>query len=180
MADLHVQRLRKELESRFTPHMDMSDWQGKPETERQSAFLSRSLAAFALVALEGAADSDAAAAIVDGFDDNGIDAIYYNASESRLVVCQSKWKMNGTGSVNQGDEKKFLGGVGCLVNLELDRFGPRLTPHKATIEAAMMSTDVSVRLVLTYNGQDPLGKAVAQDLQDFLDQNNAPSELFSL
>lgn len=180
MADLHVQRLRAELERRFRSLVDMNDHKTRPEADRQAAFLSRSLAAYSLVAFAGASDADAAAAIIDGYDDQGVDAIYYNTSDAKLVICTSKWKADGRGSIDQGAVQKFLAGVGHLVNLELQRFGGRLSRQKAAIEAAMKSTEVSIKLVLTYNGQDPLGQAVAQDLKDFLARNNNPTELFSL
>ena len=39
----------------------------------------------------GLAASDAAHAVVDGFEDNGIDAIYYDPHEQLLYMVQSKW-----------------------------------------------------------------------------------------
>jgi hypothetical protein len=180
MADLHVQRLRAELERRFGSLVDMTDYRGKSDADRTAKLLSRSMAAFALVALEGASDADAAAAVVDEFNDNGIDAVYFNAAESKLVICQSKWMANGHGSPSQADVKKFLAGVGYLANLDLARFGDRMVRHKSMLDAAMTNTDVSIKLVLTYSGQDQLGGVVEQDLTDFLAQNNNPTELFSL
>ncbi|MBL8755341.1 MAG: AIPR family protein [Planctomycetes bacterium] len=157
----------------------MSDYDTRP-TEKRAAFISRALAAYALVVLEGASDAAAAAAIVDGYDDNGVDAVYYNNDDQKLVVCQSKWKEDGTASIDQGATKKFLGGVDLLVNQKLDRFGSRLNRHKKTIESALRNPDVKMKMVLTYNGVGALGDHVRQDLDDFLLKNNSPIELFSL
>lgn len=179
MSDLHVNRLRAELEKRFTSLIDMTDYETRPKDKR-SAFISRALAAYALVVLEGATDAAAAAAIVDGYDDNGVDAVYYNSDDQKLVVCQSKWKDDGTASIDQGAVKKFLSGVDMLVNQKLDRFGSRLERHQETIESALRDADVKFKMVLTHNGVSPLGDHVRQDLEDFLEKGNNPSELFSL
>ncbi len=180
VADLHVTRIRTELERRFASLVNMSDYQDKGGAHHQNKFLSRAVAAFALVATESATDADAAAAIIDGFDDNGVDAIYFNSADSKLVICQSKWMVNGRGSPSQADVQKLLAGVSRLVNLELDRFGSQVGSHKAMVESAMTNPEVTIKIVLTYNGQDPLGAVVARDLDDFVSKNNDPVELFSL
>lgn len=177
MADLHLQRLRSDFEVRFKG-MDMSDYDGKPAEARDVAFLSRALAAFAVVQLEGATDSEAVDSVVDGFEDNGIDAIYFNRAESTLLVCQSKWKSSGRGSVSQGDLAKFLNGVNHIVLLDFEKLGPALQARKQTIREAINNPDVRIKLVLTYSGEDRLGEVVQRDIEDFLAKNNTPVELF--
>ncbi len=52
--------------------------------------LSRSLAAFAIEKLAGVAPSQAANAVVDGGNDNGLDAVMYDIQGKKLWVIQSK------------------------------------------------------------------------------------------
>lgn len=123
---LHVRRLGVTLTRSFSSHINLSDYDGRAEPERNSALLTRSLAAYALTM---AADVDprvAAAAIVDGFDDNGLDAIQVNKDEKRVYVVQSKWDNSGSGGLQLGDVQKFLQGFRDLVDplRPLQRQGP--------------------------------------------------------
>ncbi|MBK5294480.1 MAG: hypothetical protein JJE04_22720 [Acidobacteriia bacterium] len=61
------------------------------EEQRGNFVLTRSLAAFSLAQIAAIDDSVAADAIVDGSQDNGIDAIYYDPAENVCYVIQSKW-----------------------------------------------------------------------------------------
>ena len=59
------------------------------------AALSRSLAALAIVALSEADTQAAVASITDGYDDLGLDAIYFESAENTLYVVQAKWHGGG-------------------------------------------------------------------------------------
>ena len=69
---------------------------GTPE-ERQRNFLSRTLAAYAIHKLGGADLDQAAAAVVDGGGDGGIDAIFHSTAANTLWVAQSKFIASGRG-----------------------------------------------------------------------------------
>ena len=58
-------------------------------------FLTRSQAALALSHIAGIDKHIAATSIVDGFDDNGIDAIYFDEVIRTVYVVQSKWMESG-------------------------------------------------------------------------------------
>lgn len=178
MGKIHVQRLRLDFEKRFSA-IDMSDYKNKPPDEVESVFLSRSLAAFACVALEGATDAEASDAVVDGYDDGGIDAIYYNEAEATLVLCQSKWKSSGTGSISEGELHKFLRGVDRIVELKLEHLNPKVKEMEGVIREAVTDTDVRIKMVLTFNGADDLSKSVRHLFDEFITNSNDGSELFS-
>jgi len=72
-------------------------------------------------ALRMAADlelAQAIASLVDGSDDNGIDAIHYDSQERTLFLVQSKWNTSHSGSVDSAAVLKFLQGVQDLVSLK--------------------------------------------------------------
>jgi hypothetical protein len=75
MSDLHVRQIRAALDKTFRKLMDVSDLAEKPHDERENAFLSRSLAALGLAHLANISPEDAAAAVTDGYGDNGVDAV---------------------------------------------------------------------------------------------------------
>ena len=83
MSVIHINQIRKRLETLFRPYMDMSD-QKVGTKSYEDMFLSRSLAAYAVHHLAGCEPEEAAASLVDGGNDNGIDAIYFDESEAKL------------------------------------------------------------------------------------------------
>ena len=82
MSAIHISQIRKRLETLFRASIDMSD-QKVGTKSYEDMFLSRSLAAYSIHHLTGCDPSDAAISIIDGGDDNGIDAIYFDESETK-------------------------------------------------------------------------------------------------
>jgi len=77
MSKLIVNRIKNYLDKTFKGKIDISDLNPKiSEEDKEKNFLSRALSAYSLT-IEAIADVETAAlSITDGFDDNGIDAIY--------------------------------------------------------------------------------------------------------
>ncbi len=86
MADIHLQRIRIALTKLFDSHVDMSDYAGKPDREKEMAFLSRAVAAYGLMLMCELPPDQAAACVTDGFDDNGLDLIYFDKSGGVLYL----------------------------------------------------------------------------------------------
>ena len=115
MSIIHVQQIRAKLVSVFTNLIDLSDYedknvkdQDKHAKEKESAFLSRSLAAFTISAIGNLEPENAAKHVTDNYQDNGIDAIYFDDREKKLFLVQSKWHHDGRGSIDRGDCLKFI------------------------------------------------------------------------
>jgi len=135
--NLHVRRLRATLDRLFTNHIDLSDCKTRPQSQQESAFLTRSLGAYALTMAADIEPRVAAASIVDGFDDNGLDAIYVNKDEKRVYVVQAKWDKSGSGGFELGDIHKFLQGFRDLVETRFNRFNSRVRAMQAVIRMAV-------------------------------------------
>lgn len=118
----------------FSGKVDLSDVN---EGDKTNHLLTRGLAAYAVQYLADAEPDDAAKAITDGFDDNGLDAVYYDPRERRLYLIQSKWFHDGTGEPSNGDVKKFVAGVRDLFNLNFDRFNAKVADKRDLIVKAM-------------------------------------------
>ena len=116
MSDLHLRQIRKKLEQDYVPSVDLTDYEGKSASDRDTAALSRSLAAFAVADRLGLEPTRAARTVTDGFGDNGIDAIGLDTAQSRVVVAQSKWIAAGKGAPTVGDVQKFAQGFRDLIN----------------------------------------------------------------
>ena len=177
---LHVRRLGVTLTRSFSSHINLSDYDGRAEPERNSALLTRSLAAYALTM---AADVDprvAAAAIVDGFDDNGLDSIQVNKDEKRVYVVQSKWDNSGSGGLQLGDVQKFLQGFRDLVEARFDRFNAKVRAMQAEILDALDDPLVRFVLVLAHSGSQPLSSHARRSVDDLLNEFNEMQDTVSL
>jgi hypothetical protein len=109
MSIIHVNQIKTRVHELFDDKIDLSDVDtgNLSPKARESFFLSRALAAYA-IHIVGHVDVDAAAAAVtDGGNDNGIDAIHYDERDKRLYVVQSKWIHDGKGEPENGDVKKL-------------------------------------------------------------------------
>ncbi|MBD2083503.1 AIPR family protein [Coleofasciculus sp. FACHB-542] len=180
MSIIHVRQIEAKLKSLFSDLIDLSDYANKSQAEKESAFLTRALAAFAILVTADIAPEQAALCITDGYGDNGIDAIYFDEHEKILFLVQSKWRHNGTGSIERGDALKFIKGVKDLINAEFERFNEKVKKRSIEIQDALLFANTRIALLLTYTGQAPLGEDISRDFNDFLRDMNDPSEVVEL
>ncbi len=128
---------------------------GRTEQERESNFLSRALAAFALYKLSGCTPDEAATSVVDGGGDGGIDAVHFSPTSNTLWLVQSKFMENGRGEPDLGDASKFKDGIDNLLSGKWEAFAQnaawtkRLPPIKKLLEEHSV---LHVEAVLVYSG----------------------------
>lgn len=179
MSELHVRQIRATLEKTFNSLIDITDVSDRSQEEQINAFLTRSQAAFVLMYLTNINAEDAAKTVTDGFKDNGLDGVFYHPSERVLYLVQSKWRNDGTGSIDRGEIQKFLKGFKDLINARWDRFNSKIADRAIELESALNDASTRIVLVLAYTGQEPLSPDIAQDLKDVIDEINDPTELVS-
>src|SRR5208283_3197689 len=126
MSAVHIRHIRLSLEKDFRSLVDMVDYVGKPKDKEEDAFLTRAQAAFSLVITAKIVPSIAAPSVVDSFDDNGIDAIYFDPDEKLLFLVQSKWHKNGKGSIDSAEVMKFVQGVRDLLEAKFSDFNQKV------------------------------------------------------
>src|SRR5438552_8384335 len=166
MSTIHVRHIRSALENLFSGKVDLSDYDGKAEEQRQDVFLSRSLAGYVLMQLIDITSDIAGQAIVDGFDDNGIDAIHFDQSEKVFYVVQSKWMASGNGTPERGEVQKFIKGFQDLIEAKFDRFNAKVQSKKSIVLSALDDSQTKFTLVVAYTGQQPLSTHAQRDLDD--------------
>src|ERR1039458_6915914 len=110
MSVIHLNQIRSQVEKLFKGKIDLSDVDSPncDPKNLENFSLTRGLAAYAIHYLAQANIDESAAAVTDGGDDNGIDAIYHDPVEKRLYIVQSKWLHSGSGEPENGDVKKFI------------------------------------------------------------------------
>jgi len=179
MARLQLVRIKKKLEENLVNLIDMSDYAKKTQQEKEKASLSRSYTAYSLVSLASAKEEEASQAIVDGFDDNGIDAIYYEEKESSLWLVQGKWIESGNGEPETGEVGKFIQGIKDIIDFKFSKFNQKVKNKQAEIEKNITNHNVKIKIVLAYSGSK-LGTRNEQLLSEFITEQNIGGELFSL
>jgi hypothetical protein len=83
--------LKTKLRNEFLTYVHIQD-DTKTPTQLESKNLTRAFSAFVLQQLCGISAELAAKAVIDDFDDRGIDAIYFNTSNETLYLIQTKLK----------------------------------------------------------------------------------------
>lgn len=177
MSIVQVNQVKAQLNGQFLTLIDMSDAATKNPQDRENMFLTRALAAYAITTLTSAQPSVAAAHVTDGFDDNGIDAVYFDDAEKRLYLVQSKWVTGGNKSPELGDVQKFVAGCRDLVSGSLVSFNNKTQALGANINRALADTDLRIILVLVYTGTQAVSSHVTTALQKFETEMNAVSDL---
>lgn len=141
--------LETALRNDFVPHLPPLQDLTKPTDQQTKKNLSRAFSAFALHKLCEISPADAAAAVVDDFDDFGIDAIYYQGSSETLFLVQGKLKASETFS--QDEANAFCQGSRRLIKQDFSGFNGHVVKRQAEIEGALEACS-HIQLVIAHTG----------------------------
>lgn len=118
----------------------------------KSNFFTKALCAYFLHAYADVDINQAVASIVDGREDNGIDAIHVD-SDNIIWLLQSKYIKNGNQEPDLGDVTKFTkNGVIDLLGMKFERFATIPPQLRGQIEHALDQQNVQVKGVLVHTG----------------------------
>jgi len=151
-----IRQIKHVLDQDFSDLIDMSDYEKKQPEDRQRALYSRSLAALAVRGLTGSDNEQAAACLIDGRDDHGIDAIAVSETAGKIWLVQSKWNRRGQAGLKQGEALKFLRGWRLLENRDFDRFNERIQEMSDKINAVLLDPHTRVHFVVALTGDGEL------------------------
>ena len=122
--------------------------------------LSRSLAAFAIEKLADITRAEAANAVVDGGNDNGLDAIHFDRPQNILWVVQSK----AGAAPDMGENKKFCDGIRDLIHARFNKFNASFARLQPDIEDALESPGLRIIGCQVHLGDQGLGEHAIADL----------------
>ncbi|NUQ51390.1 MAG: AIPR family protein [Phycisphaerales bacterium] len=151
-APYEITHVPKALHTAFDGRLPVAA-NGTPE-EKERNFLTRALAAYSIHKLTGCSLDDAAAAVVDGGGDGGIDAVHHSPTSNTLWLVQSKYMDDGRGEPALGDVAKFKTGIENLLKGELVAFkaNGEWVKRLPMVEARLKDSSLQVRVVLAYSG----------------------------
>jgi hypothetical protein len=171
MSALKVRQIEAKLLEMFEPHLDLSDI-GEQDAERRTKVLTRCLAAFAVYMETECTEVEAAQAVWDGSDDNGLDAVFHDVSDKRIIIVQSKWIKTGSGEPAAADLAVFANGVKDLVEDATDHFAARLQGRLVKIGQALSTPGVTVTIVLISTGASSISKHGTHNLDRIIHELN--------
>lgn len=163
---LEVQHIRKALLREFGKLISMDDFVKKDPRERETALLSRAVAAKAARILTDCSSEEAAGGVIDGRDDFGIDCVAFSASGSEIYLIQAKWKDKGTAGFDTEAALKLIHGLKKLDNRDLDHFNERLQLLSDRVHGVLQLPTCRVNLVIALMGDGRLSK----ETLDILDE----------
>jgi hypothetical protein len=172
MTDEQVRQLEQVLESRFFPYiLERQDGSVKGWTAQQHKTnrLSRCLAGFSVSKLTFLDDVDVCNAVVDGADDNGIDAVCFDRSAKQLILVQSKFSQGREPDL--ADTLKFIEGVNNLFERRFEHFNPAFQLKLPEILNAFDEPDLQVVIALAHLGGE-LSRHVMPRMNDLITKLN--------
>jgi hypothetical protein len=173
VTSLRVRQIQARLRTLFEGHLDLTDI-GAADKERDVKILSRCLAAFAIYQYTACSPKDAAEAVWDGSDDNGLDAVYFDASSSQVVFVQSKWISKGVGEPDSKDVGSFVKGVSDVIESEHAGFHSRLQARLGDISMRLITPGTSLHLIVVSTGASTLSAPAASRLTKIISDLNNP------
>lgn len=176
MSKIIINRIKSYLDKTFKDKIDLTDISKKPEDEIQKNFLSRALAAYSLTIAAGTSNEDAGNSVTDGYDDNGLDAIYFDTQTKFLWLVQSKFIDNGTGGIDTGDIEKFAKGVKRLIDGDFSQFNNKIKDMQDEILEALDDASVKIQIVFAYTG-NMLSSHNKSSIDDLLKEQNETDEI---
>lgn len=179
MAQLHVRHIKQAVLKDFSHLLTLDDLKNKSDSDKEDAILTRAQMAYVLSFISGCDNEQAAHSITDGYLDNGIDSIFYSRVNQVLYFGQSKWRNNGNGSIDVGSVRKFLSGINKIINSNYSRVSDKIKEKQVEIEDALDNVNIKIVFLLCYTGNDKASDDVIEALDDFVENLNDSSDIFS-
>jgi hypothetical protein len=145
------------------PELD-KNWSAEQHEKNR---LSRSLAAFAIANLADVTPVQSANSIINGENDNGIDAVYFDRIKNLLWLVQAK----AGNAPNMGDNKKFCDGIRDLVNRRFQKFNEGFFRLQQDVEDALDKNRLKIVGCNVYLDGD-LGSHIVNDLNQLKEELN--------
>lgn len=177
MKDLQVRQLETTLAEQFTDLIDMSDPAGRKAPDARKTRLSRSVAALAVHEVTGWDRERAAACVIDGFDDQGIDAIAVDTETPHVWIVQAKWSDTGDATLNQDAVLNLANGLKYLVRGQFDHFNNRLQPMIEDLNSTLSNPRVQITIVPALVGDRKLSANTLQHLDEIREDYNDSQEV---
>ncbi len=140
--------LKKLLESRYVLHLPPL-LGSAPEDNHNDKQVSRAFSAFVIQSKFDVDAITAAKCVVDDYNDQGIDAVYYHDHDKTLYIVQSKLKR--TEQFQLADAQSFTRGIRLLIDKNYEEFNQNVRNIGHLIENGLDQCE-AIQLIVAYTG----------------------------
>lgn len=167
MSKFHVNQIETHVRALY----ESTDWDSTQDDVKN---LSRVVALHAVSLVLGDLDDGLKIVeITDGEEDRGIDAIGVDETAKLVVLVQSKWRQDGTGSMDLGSVLKFLQGTRALLGMKSEDEPVHASEKiKAAVRDLLKTPGARIRLVTVTTASEPLAPEVERPITEILEQLN--------
>jgi hypothetical protein len=158
MERIYVEQIATMLRRTYS-----GDWQDAYDDDQN---LSRLLARFAIDHATGFG-AEVQIEITDGADDKGIDCLAVDGN-NLVVLVQSKWKKDGSGSLDLAGMSKMLNGARALIGMKSSLPAQCSAEMRDRVNDALVTPGARLLLVTIATGKEPLSDEVLEPLNEFL------------
>ncbi|MEV7039222.1 AIPR family protein [Amycolatopsis sp. NPDC051061] len=145
--------------------LDVSDVEGKPAEYREPRLLSRALTAQAVRIVTGFSPSEAALTVIDGFADQGIDAIaVVDGPDPHVFLVQAKWSRDGRANSDRRAVMELFAGLRLIDDEDFAPFNPRGRQLAELAKTVMAQGPVPVTQVIVLMRADDVTDGFRQAL----------------
>ncbi|MDB5060005.1 MAG: hypothetical protein JWO59_3477, partial [Chloroflexi bacterium] len=167
--------IRQALEREFSGLVDISDV--GLSSDRDVCFLTRALAALVVRRWLRCGGATAAAHVVDGPDDHGLDAIAVSDDNPEILLVQSKWSGSGRQTFGLTDVLKFEQALRRFDWREYDQFNAKIQRHADQVAGALANPGCTIKLIMVTSGHAYLDPGAVAGLERMKQEFNFFSEL---
>lgn len=179
MSIIHVTQIKNYVLQNFGNFIQFSDDEKKSNQETiEHMRLTRSLAAFSISNFANVNPEIAVKSVVDGYNDNGIDAIFYDEKTKILYIAQSKW-LGSEKEPSNSDIKKFVGGIRDLFNQSFDVFNTKVNEKKDIITKALFDPNTQYKVIIAHTGVN-FSSHNQKDINDLHKEMNDANEVLTV
>ena len=169
-SNLKIIRIQPKLENQFNNKIDISD--ANSHENDNCIFYTRSIAALSIIMRCGVDEDIAGQSITDGFHDMGIDAIYNDTSQKKLILVQSKWRKDGSGGVSQTETGIFISGIKRIINFDFDGCNEKIQAKKQDITSALKDMDYQIEIIFCHTGSQSMSEYALRPIKELQRQVN--------
>lgn len=144
----------------------------KTSDDDRSTFYSRAIAALSIMIQCGIDETLSGSCVTDGYHDMGIDAVYNDSTQKKLVLVQSKWRRDGTGGISQEEAGSFAQGVKRIINSEFEGCNAKISAKQTDIIAALKDMDYQIEVIFCHTGNQCITDYSKRPITDLLKQVN--------
>lgn len=141
--------LKEKLKLDFVPYLPELLDKSKQKEAQDDKQLSRAFSAFVIHKKFNVGIAEAAGAVVDDFDDNGLDAIYYETGSKTLSLVQTKLRERK--QFDETDGIKFRNGADLLLKQRYERFNLNVKRREEELNNAFDEAE-HIQLIVAYVG----------------------------